>query len=98
MLARVGEKIAAPAAQIAEEVRRSPVIASDETSARVKKSTWWQWAFGCATAVYFVIAETRGKCVPTEFLRGLKPEMWLSDRLCPRSAATPQSTSSASPI
>ena len=58
MLARVGEAIAAPAERIAAEVRASEVIASDETSARVKGKTWWQWTFGCATAVYFVIAET----------------------------------------
>ena len=43
--------------------------------------TWWQWTFGCATAVYHVIAPTRGKCVPTDFLAGSKPKMWLSDRL-----------------
>ena len=81
MLARVGEAIAAPAERIAAEVRASEVIASDETSARVKGKTWWQWTFGCATAVYFVIAETRGKCVPTSFLASAKPKMWLSDRL-----------------
>ena len=81
MLARVGKTIAEPAERIAEEVRASEVIASDETSARVKGKTWWQWTFGCATAVYFVIAETRGKCVPTAFLAGARPKMWLSDRL-----------------
>jgi transposase len=81
VLARVGEAIAAPAEQIAAEVRASAVIASDETSARVKGKTWWQWTFGCATAVYHVIAPTRGKCVPTDFLGGVKPKMWLSDRL-----------------
>jgi transposase len=47
----------------------------------VKGKTWWQWTFGCATAVYHVIAPTRGKCVPTDFLGGVKPQMWLSDRL-----------------
>lgn len=36
---------------------------------------------GCASAVYFVMADTRGKCVPTAFLSGAKPKMWLSDRL-----------------
>ena len=41
----------------------------------------WQWAFGCATAVYHVIAPTRGKCVPTDFLAGARPKVWLSDRL-----------------
>jgi transposase len=81
VLARVGDAIAAPAERIATEVRASEVIASDETSARVKGKTWWQWTFGCATAVYFVIAETRGKCVPMAFLAGAKPKMWLSDRL-----------------
>jgi len=81
VLARVGEAIAAPAERIAAQVRASEVIASDETSARVKGKTWWQWTFGCATAVYHVIAPTRGKCVPTDFLAGVKPKMWLSDRL-----------------
>ena len=81
MLARVGEAMAAPAERIAAQVRASEAIASDETSARVKGKTWWQWTFGCATAVYFVMAETRGKCVPTAFLAGAKPKMWLSDRL-----------------
>jgi transposase len=81
MLARVGDAMAAPAERIAAEVRASEVVASDETSARVKGKTWWQWTFGCATAVTFVIASTRGKCVPTAFLAGAKPKMWLSDRL-----------------
>ena len=48
VLARVGEAIAAPAERIAAEVRASEVIASDETSARVKGTTWWQWTFGCS--------------------------------------------------
>jgi transposase len=81
LLARVGDTMAAPADRIAAEVRASEAIASDETSARVKGKTWWQWAFGCATAVTFVMAETRGKCVPAAFLAGAKPKMWLSDRL-----------------
>jgi transposase len=81
MLARAGKAFEAPAERVAAEVRASPVIASDETSARVEGKTWWQWTFGCATACYFVIAETRGKCVPTAFLAGARPSMWLSDRL-----------------
>ena len=39
VLARVGEAITAPAERIAAEVRASAVIASDETSARVKGNT-----------------------------------------------------------
>ena len=78
MLARVGKAFRTPADRIAAEVRASEVIAGDETSARVKGKTWWQRS---ATAVAFVMAETRGKCVPTAFLAGAKPKMWLSDRL-----------------
>jgi transposase len=81
MLARVGKAFEAPAERIASRVRASSVIASDETSTRVQGKTRWQWTFGCATAVYFVIAETRGKCVPTAFLAGARPLVWLSDRL-----------------
>jgi transposase len=80
MLARAEAPFAAKADKIAATVRASEVIASDETSARVKGKTWWQWTFNCATAVYHVIAETRGKCVPTGFLGSVKPKVWLSDR------------------
>jgi transposase len=81
LLARMGKPLGAAAEQIAATVRRSEVIASDETSARVNGKTHWQWTFGCATAVYHVIAPTRGKCVPTDFLAGARPKVWLSDRL-----------------
>lgn len=80
MLARAEAPFAAEADRIAATVRSSEVIASDETSARVKGKTWWQWTFGCATAIYHVIAPTRGKCVPTGFLGSVKPKVWLSDR------------------
>jgi transposase len=81
MLQRAAKPFADAADEIAATVRASEVIASDETSARVKGRTWWQWTFGCATAVCHLIAPTRGKCVPTAFLAGAKPKMWLSDRL-----------------
>jgi len=81
MLARSGKPFARVADAIAAKVRGSEVIASDETSARVKGKTHWQWTFLCATAVYHLIAPTRGKCVPTQFLAGVRPKVWLSDRL-----------------
>ena len=62
-------------------MRHSPVIASDETSARVCGKTHWQWLFAAASAVFHTIAPTRGKAVPIEFLAGAKPKVWLSDRL-----------------
>ena len=68
MLARAEKPFAAHASEIAETVRTSPVIASDETSARVCGKTHWQWTFVATSAVYHTIAPTRGKAVPTAFL------------------------------
>jgi transposase len=81
MLARTAKPFAECAEKIAEIVRNSPVIASDETSARVKGKTHWQWTFVAAKAVVHLIAPTRGKVVPREFLNGARPEVWISDRL-----------------
>src|ERR1700726_1141513 len=81
MLARAAEPFAEGAQTIHETGRNSPVIDSDETSARVKGKTHWQWTFVAATAVAHLIAPTRGKIVPTQFLDGARPKVWLSDRL-----------------
>ena len=81
MLARTQKPFAAEADKIAAIVRNSPVIASDETSARVCGTTWWQWLFASASAIYHTIVPTRGKCVPVEFLGGVRPKVWISDRL-----------------
>jgi len=81
MLARAAEPFAECAETIHDTVRNSPVIASDENSARVKGKTHWQWTFVAATAVAHLIAPTRGKIVPNQFLDGARPKVWLSDRL-----------------
>jgi transposase len=81
MLARAAKPFAVAGEVIAAEVRAAPVIASDETSARVQGKTHWQWVFGCATAVAHVIAPSRGKAVVTTFLEGARPKVWISDRL-----------------
>jgi transposase len=80
ILARAGKPFAAEAERIADVVRASPVIASDETSARVKGRTWWQWVMGSDTAVSHRIADTRGAKVVVDFLAGARPEVWVSDR------------------
>jgi transposase len=81
MLARAAKPFAVAGQAIAAEVRAAPVIASDETSARVQGNTHGQWVFGCATAVAHVIAPSRGKAVVTSFLNGARPAVWISDRL-----------------
>jgi len=55
-------------------------VGSDETSARVRGKTWWQWVLLSSTAVYHVIADTRAAAVVTTFLEGAQPEVWVADR------------------
>lgn len=80
MLARAEAPMIVAAETIAEEVRSSPVVASDETSARVKGKTWWQWVLLSSTAVYHVIVDSRGAKVVADFLQGAVPEVWVADR------------------
>jgi transposase len=80
MLARAEAPMIVAAEKIAAEVRASKVVASDETSARVKGKTWWQWVLLSSTAIYHVIADTRGSRVVTDFLQGAEPEVWVADR------------------
>lgn len=80
ILARAQAPLVAAAEAIKEEVRASPVIASDETSARVAGKTWWQWVLLCSTAIYHVITDTRGAATVTTFLDGAVPEVWVADR------------------
>jgi transposase len=80
LLARAEAPMVAAAEKIAEEVRASKVVASDETSARVKGKTWWQWVLLSSTAIYHVIVDTRGAGGVRDFLQGVVPEVWVADR------------------
>ena len=80
ILARAQTPLLAAAAPIAQAVRGSSVVGSDETSARVRGKTWWQWVLLSSTAVYHVIADTRAAAVVTTFLEGAQPEVWVADR------------------
>ena len=81
IFSRAHAPFAAEAERIDAEVRAAAVIASDETSARVEGATCWQWVFGSVMAVAHRIAASRGKAVVSEFLKGVIPEVWISDRL-----------------
>jgi transposase len=59
----------------------STVLASDETSVRVGKKTFWTWVFHHADNACFVIRPSRGKVVVGEFLGEVRPAVWISDRL-----------------
>jgi len=80
ILARAEAPLLAAAAPIAAAVRASPVVGSDETSARVGGKTWWQWVLLSSTAICHVIADTRAASVVTAFMDGARPEVWVADR------------------
>jgi transposase len=80
ILARAQTPLVAAAETIAAAVRASPVVGSDETSARVRGKTWWQWVLLSSTAICHVIAATRAASVVTTFLQGAQPEVWVADR------------------
>jgi transposase len=83
-LHRRGERARPTYAAIREQVRGSPVINSDETSARVAGRTQWQWVFQTPEASYHVIAPSRGGEVIDAFLAGAAPEVWGSDLWAPQ--------------
>jgi transposase len=86
-LRRVATRLQPQAGAIREQVRASPVIGSDETSARVNGRTHWQWVFQTPTASYHVIAARRNGEVVQEFLGDAVPETWVSDLWKPQLAA-----------
>ncbi len=72
---------AAQASLIKQRFLSSTVLASDETSVRVGKKTFWTWVFHHADSACFVIRPSRGKVVVGEFLGDVRPAVWISDRL-----------------
>jgi len=80
ILARAETPLLAAADTIAAAVRASPVVGSDESSARVRGKTWWQWVLLSSTAISHVIANTRAASVVTNFLQGAQPQVWVADR------------------
>src|SRR4029450_5417857 len=72
---------AAQASLIKQRLLSSTVLASDETSVRVGKKTFWTWVFHHADSACFVIRPSRGKVVVGEFLGDVRPAVWISDRL-----------------
>ena len=59
----------------------SPVVCSDETSARVSGKTWWEWAFVGTLAVLHVIRPSRRKAVVQALFGAVQPMVWVSDML-----------------
>jgi len=81
ILARARPPLVAASAAIEQVVLASPVVCSDETSARVKGKNWWEWVFIGTLAVLHVIQPSRGKKVVRAIFGDIRPEVWVSDML-----------------
>ncbi len=76
---RAGQAAQAEAEAIGERVRKSKVIGSDETSARVHGKNWWQWVFVGERCEYHLIKPSRGYDVIEEFMSECEAEVWVCD-------------------
>jgi transposase len=81
MLRRQVAAFKAQQERIRQDVRRGKQIESGETAMRVGKKRWQQWVFHNGLNCCFVAAMRRSKTVVEEFLGGVRPEVWVSDRL-----------------
>jgi transposase len=81
LLHRAGTAAQPLATEIGEQVARSAIIGSDETSARVAGRTWWQWVFCSAVGIYFLIRASRGAKVIEEVMGTQQAACWVSDCL-----------------
>jgi transposase len=79
ILARAKAPLEAAASAIAAVVTVSDVVASDETSVRVMKTTQWEWVFVTALCVLHIIRPSRGADVVRALFGAHRPRMWMSD-------------------
>jgi transposase len=80
ILGRAKAPLVRAAEPIAAAVRQSAVVGSDETTARVAGTTWWQWVLLCSTAICHVIVPSRAAAVVADFLADHRPQIWVADR------------------
>jgi transposase len=77
IIARAGARATVAAAKIKQQVIASPVIKSDETSARVSGRNFWHWVFIGASAVYHQIVPRRNAEVIEELMGQSCAEVWV---------------------
>jgi len=79
LLQRVHQQLATPVERIAERLRGSRLVCSDETGARVKGKNEWEWVFQNEQVCLHVIRPTRGKVVIEQVMAHHCPKVWVSD-------------------
>jgi len=76
---RAGQAAQAQTGALRDEIRRSAVVNSDETGARVDGHTWWEWVFRGGTAVLHVIRASRAVEVIEEVMGTARVGTWVCD-------------------
>lgn len=79
IIERAGVAAAPIAETLRQQVQASPVIASDETGARVDGRTLWEWVFVTAEVIYHVIHPKRTVMVIQQVMGTVRAEVWLCD-------------------
>ncbi len=76
---RAGQAAQALTGALQDEIRRSAVVNSDETGARVDGRTWWEWVFRGGTAVLHVIRPSRAVDVIADVMGTARVGTWVCD-------------------
>ena len=76
---RVKTRLDDRVAEILTRLRRSRLICSDETGARVNGRTQWEWVFQNTEVCVHVIRPSRGQGVIHDVLGAHRPTIWVSD-------------------
>ncbi len=79
LLQRVKLRLEERVVEILARLRRSRLICSDETGARVKGQNQWEWVFQNDQVCLHVIRPSRGHGVIDEVLGEHRPRVWVSD-------------------
>ena len=81
IMQRAGQKAIREVAPLEQVIQESVVVHSDETSARVDGSNWWQWVFCSVEAVLHIIRFNRSADVIRGVMGDHEAEVWVSDCL-----------------
>jgi transposase len=79
LLERVKRQLEGTTTAILERLRRSRLVCSDETSARVDGRNQWEWVFQNDEVCLHVIRPSRGALVIADTMGTHRPRVWVSD-------------------
>jgi len=79
MVKRAQPALTCAAAAIHQQIKQSVVIGSDETTARIDGTKYWQWVFQTPDYAYYVIRPSRAAQVIADVMGDAQPQVWVSD-------------------